>query len=62
MSKPAKKIVKKAAAKAGLSRPRAAQPQLRAKATPPKGGKPAIERISKQARVIDMLRSPDGTP
>ena len=62
MSKPAKKIVKKAAAKAGLSRPRAAQPQLPAKATRPMGEKLGLDQASKQARIIDMLRSPDGTP
>ena len=60
--KPANKLIKKRTLKAGLPRPLAAQSHLPVKATPPKGGKPALERISKQARVIDMLRSPDGTP
>ncbi len=62
MSKPAKKTAKKAAAKTGFPRPRAAQPQLPTKATASKDEKPALEKNSKQARVIDMLRSPDGAP
>ncbi len=58
--KPAKKIAKKTAAKTGFPRPRAAQPQLPTKATASKDEKPGLEKISKQTRVIGMLRSSDG--
>ena len=61
MSKPAKKIAKKTATKASLARPRAAQLQLPTKAAASKDEKPGLEKNSKQARVIDLLRSPDGT-
>jgi hypothetical protein len=61
MSKPAKKLTKKRAAKASLPRPLAAQPQSPTNATSSKDGKSGLEKISKQARVIDLLRSPNGT-
>ena len=57
MSKPAVKRV----AKAGLPRPRAAQPHLPTKATSSKDGKQSPEKTSKQARIIELLRAPDGT-
>lgn len=57
MSKPAKKH----AAKSSLTRPRAVQPQLPTNATSSKDAKQGLEKISKQARVIDMLSSPNGT-
>jgi hypothetical protein len=56
------KLAKKRAPKASLPRPLAAQPQLPTNTTPSKDGKQNIENISKQARVIATLRSPDGTP
>ncbi len=59
--KPAKKIDKKAVARASLARPRAAQPQSPTKAAASKDEKPVLEKISKQTRVIDILRSSDGT-
>lgn len=58
MSKPAKKPI----AKIRSPRPRAAQLQLQAKAISSNDGKQPLEKTSKQARVIDMLRSTDGTP
>ena len=58
--KPAKKIAKKAATKTGFPRSRAAQPQLPTKAIAPKDERPGLEKISKQTRVIGMLRSSDG--
>jgi len=61
MSKPAKKLAKKRVAKASLPRTLAAQPQSPTNATSSKDGKSGLEKISKQARVIDLLRSPNGT-
>lgn len=58
MSKPTKKPT----AKTNSPRPRAAQPQLPTKAIASMDVKQGVEKISKQARVIDMLHSPDGMP
>ena len=62
MSKLAKKLVRKRAAKTSLAQPRSAQPKLATKATTSKDEKPGPDQTSKQARVIDMLHSTDGTP
>lgn len=56
------KLAKKRAPKASSPRPLATRSQLPAKATASKNSKQGLEKISKQARIIDMLRSPDGTP
>lgn len=55
------KLAKKRAPKTGLPRPLAAHPRLPTKPTSSKDGKQGLEKISKQARVIAMLRSPTGT-
>ncbi len=61
MSKPAKKLAKKRAAKASFPQLRAAQLKSPTNATSSKDGKFGLEKMSKQARVIDLLRSPNGT-
>ena len=62
MRKSANNLVKKRAARTRLARALAPQSQLPAKATRPMGEKLGLDQASKQARVIAMLRSPDGAP
>ena len=56
------KPTKKPNAKINSPRARAARSRLPTKAVASMDGKLSVEKISKQARVIDMLHSPDGMP
>jgi Protein of unknown function (DUF3489) len=55
------KTPNKRAPKARAAKPTSARPALLTKARPPEDAKAGLEKMSKQASVIAMLRSPHGT-
>ena len=58
---PMPKLANKRAHKAAAARTNAAQPQQPTKPASSNSREENVERGSKQARVVEMLRSPDGT-